>query len=267
MKNKLPKQWYEYLETLDIAFQPILNIHTGKTYAVEALLRNYQEIGFKSIFSLFDQAYKENILYSFDIELRKKALKKFTQIDDFKNIKLFYNLDNRLFEMPNFTQGNTIKILKEYGIKKGNLCFEISERHEISNSCNMEKILEHYKSSNFCIAIDDFGVGHSGYKLLYDSVPNIIKIDRFFITDIQKDIKKKLMVRNITHLAIQLGIKVVAEGVETQDELLTCKDIGCHLVQGYLIQKPTTDTDKILKKYPAMADLIRNRYISMSSLL
>lgn len=257
-KNNLPKKWLKNLEILDVAFQPILNINTGKIFAVEALLRNFQEVGFSSIFALFDEVYKENILYAFDIGLREKALKKFTQIDGYKNIKLFYNLDNRLFEMPDFTHGNTKKILKQYGLKKNSLCFEISERHEISNNCNMEKILTHYKNEKFCIAIDDFGVGYSGYKLLYDSVPNIIKIDRFFLTDIQKDIKKKIMVRNITHLAIQLGIKVIAEGVETKEELLTCRDIGCHLVQGYLIQKPTTNTKEILDMYDHIVDLIKN---------
>lgn len=258
MKNNLPKQWLKNLEILDIAFQPILNIYTGKIFAVEALLRNFQEIGFGSIFLLFDEVYKENLLYSFDIALREKAFKKFTQIDGYKDIKLFYNLDNRLFEMPDFAYGNTNKILKQYGLKKSNLCFEISERHEISSDCNMEKILMHYKNERFCIAIDDFGVGYSGYKLLYDSAPNMIKIDRFFLTDIEKDIKKKIMVRNITHLAIQLGIKVIAEGVETKEELLTCKDIGCHLVQGYLIQRPTTNTKDILNIYTSIVDLVKS---------
>lgn len=258
MKNNLPKKWLKNLEILDVAFQPILNIHTGKIFGVEALLRNFQEVGFTSIFELFDEVYKDNILYSFDIELREKAFKKFTQIDGYKDIKLFYNLDNRLFEMPDFAYGNTNKILKLYGLKKSNICFEISERHEISNDCSMEKILTHYKNERFCIAIDDFGVGYSGYKLLYESTPSIIKIDRFFLSNIEKDIKKKVMVRNITHLAIQLGIKVIAEGVETKEELLTCRDIGCHLAQGYLIQRPTIHTKEILDKYDNIADFIKN---------
>ena len=256
MQNTLPKIWLDNLKVLDIAFQPIINIHTGRIYAVEALLRNYKKVGFDSIFALFDQVYKEHLLYSFDIALREKAIQKFTKIDNFRNIKLFYNLDNRLFEMPDFSNGNTNQLLKKYDIKKDNICFEISERHEISSDCNMEQVLTHYRDENFCIAIDDFGVGYSGYKLLYDSTPDVIKIDRFFLTDIEKDVKKKLMVRSITHLAIQLGIKVIAEGVETKEELLVCKDIGCHLVQGYLVQKPTLNTDEIVKKYHNIVDLI-----------
>lgn len=258
MNNELPKIWQEYLDILDIAFQPILNIHNAKTFAVEALLRNYEDIGFKSIFSLFDYVHKENLLYSFDIALREKAFKKFTTIENYKDIKLFYNLDNRLLEMPNFSNGNTIKLLKRYGIKKENICFEISERHEISGDCNLEKTLQHYKEENFCIAIDDFGIGYSGYKLLYDTKPNIIKIDRFFLQSIENNLKKRVMLRSITHLAIQLGIKVIAEGVETKAELLTCKYIGCHLIQGYLIQKPTKETKEIIEEYEQISDFIKS---------
>jgi len=267
MKNELPNIWIKNLEVLDIAFQPILNIHTGEIYAVEALLRNFQEVGFKSIFSLFDQVYKDNILYTFDIALREKALLKFTTIKNYNNIRLFYNLDNRLLEMPDFSHGNTTKILKKLDIKKENICFEISERHEISSECNIENVLQHYKDEKFSIAIDDFGIGYSGYKLLYDFTPDIIKIDRFFLQGIEKKIKKKLLVRNITHLAMQLGIKVIAEGVETNEELLTCKDIGCHLVQGYLVQRPTTDADEIISKYEHIEDIVKKNSRENSNIL
>lgn len=256
MKSNLPKKWIQNLRVLDVAFQPILNIHTGKIFAVEALLRNYEEVGFNSIFELFDEVYKDNLLYSFDLKLRKKALKKFITIDGYENIKLFYNLDNRLLEMPDFSNGNTNKLLKRYNVDRNSVCFEISERYEVSNNSNMQEILNHYKDEKFCIAIDDFGVGYSGYKLLYECKPNIIKIDRFFLSGIQNDIKKKIMTRSITHLAIQLGIKVIAEGVETKEELFACRDIGCHFIQGYLVQKPTTKTAEILTEYPHILDIL-----------
>nr|WP_295008267.1 EAL domain-containing protein [Sulfurimonas sp.] len=61
----------------------------------------------------------------------------------------------------------------------------------------------------------------------------------------QKDVKKKIMTKSITNLAIGLGIKVIAEDVETKEELLTCKSIGCHYVQGYFIQNPTLNAKEI----------------------
>ncbi|WP_428739127.1 EAL domain-containing protein [Sulfurimonas sp.] len=250
-------EWKEKLKTLDIAFQPIIHINTGKLYGVEALLRNFKDIGCDSIFEVFDTVHKNNLLYCFDLALRRKAFKKFLKLTNFENLKLFYNLDNRLFEMPDFTSGNTSNILKEMDIKQENICFEISERHEIADNFGMEKILQHYKNSSFCIAIDDFGVGYAGYKLLFDATPDIIKIDRYFLQNIEKDTKKKLMVKSITHLAIKLGIKVIAEGVETEAEYLTCKEIGCHLVQGYFVQKPTLDIDELKPKYEHIIQLVK----------
>jgi len=258
MKNNLPQIWLENLKILDFAFQPIINIYTGKTFAVEALLRNHEEIGYASIFALFDDIYKNNLLYIFDIHLRNKAIEKFATIKNYQNIKLFYNLDNRLFEMQDFEKGNTLKMLQKFNLDKQAICFEISERHEVISDNNLEKVITHYKESGFCIAIDDFGVGYSGYKLIYDTHPNIIKIDRFFLSHLEKDAKKRLMVKNINNLAIQLGIKVIAEGVETKEEFLTCKEIGCHFIQGYFIQKPTKKCANILQSYEHIKKLIKN---------
>ncbi len=258
METELTQIWLDRLDLLDIAFQPILNIHTGKIYAVEALLRNVEDAGFKSIFSLFDKVYKEGMLYPFDIKLREIAFLKFTTINGYEKIKLFYNLDNRLFEIKNYSHGNTKRLLEKFSISKDNICFEISERHEITQECDITTVLKHYQDEDFCIAIDDFGVGHSGYKLLYESTPNVIKIDRFFLSNIENNRKKKLLVRNITNLAVQFGIKVVAEGVETREELLTCKDIGCHYIQGYLIQRPTLNTKEILHEYENIVEILRN---------
>ncbi|MEJ2373456.1 MAG: EAL domain-containing protein, partial [Sulfurimonas sp.] len=253
----LSDEWKAKLQLLDIAFQPIIHINTGKIFGVEALLRNFQDIGCNTIFEVFDQVHQQNLLYCFDLALRRKAFKKFTKLKNSENIKLFYNLDNRLFDMPDFTSGNTSYILKEMGIKQENICFEISERYEIADNSGMEKILQHYKNANYCIAIDDFGVGYAGYKLLFDSTPDIIKIDRYFLQNIELHTKKKMMVKSITHLAIKLGIKVIAEGVETEKEYLTCKEIGCHFIQGYVVQKPTKNIDEIKQKYEHIVEILK----------
>ena len=249
MDSILPTNYIQYLEVLDFAFQPIVSIDDGEIYAVEALLRNYKEIGFKSIFSFFDTLYEENLLYSFDILLREKAFTKFKKISNYQNIKLFYNLDNRILEMGNYTNGNTNRLLQRLRLDKEQLCFEISERHELTTRIGIEKVLKYYKNDGFSIAIDDFGTGYAGYKLLYDATPSIIKIDRYFIQNIEQNIKKKILLKSIISLSSQLGIKVLAEGVETKEEFLVCKDIGCHYIQGYFIQKPTLNTKKIENSY------------------
>jgi len=258
--DELEHIWIEYLSKLDIAFQPIVSTYSGKIYAVEALLRGVEEIGFNSIFEFFDAAYKKNILYTLDLALREKVMKKFITIENYTEIKLFINLDNRLLEMPNYASGNTDRLLEKYTIQKEMICFEISERHEISNPLVFEEILQHYKKENYSIAVDDFGVGASGYQMLYRSTPDIIKIDRFFVDSICKDMKKKILVKSIVTLAKELGIYVIAEGVETEGEMLVCKELGCHLTQGYFVQRPTCNVldikDQYLDKYNTNASYI-----------
>jgi EAL domain-containing protein (putative c-di-GMP-specific phosphodiesterase class I) len=242
--------YHHFLEILDVAFQPIVDIHSGALFGVEALLRGTDTLGYDSIASFFDRLYEENILYTFDLLLRKKVIEKFSSIEGYENIKLFYNIDNRVLEMSNFSKGNTVHILRQYGVDTKSMVFEVSEQNEIGDSEHFTKLMTHYRDEGFCIAIDDFGIGQSGYKMLYHCAPDIIKIDRFFLSSIDKEPKKKLLARNMVQLATLMGCRVIAEGVETERELLVCKEIGCQMVQGYFIQRPTLDSTQIIQKYP-----------------
>ncbi|WP_025270688.1 EAL domain-containing protein [Hippea sp. KM1] len=118
--------WKNIVEILDFAFQPIVSIENGELLALEALLRNYQKAGFCSIPSVFDEAYKEGVLYKLDLLLRRKALSKFKKLN-LNGVQLFYNLDYRILDMPDFSYGNTKKILKDAGFNKNHICFELSE--------------------------------------------------------------------------------------------------------------------------------------------
>lgn len=241
--------YHYYLDVLDIAFQPIVDIHSGELFGVEALLRGTDKLGFESIESFFDCLFEANTLYTFDLALREKVIKKFCTIEAHENVKLFYNLDNRLFGMGDFSKGNTSRILKRYGLDHNSIVFELSEHHEIGNIENFVSLMNHYRHEGYCVAIDDFGIGQSGFKMLYHSTPNIIKIDRFFLSNIDTDPKKKLLARNMVQLSTLMGCRVIAEGVETQSELLVCKEIGCHLVQGYFVQKPTCECSQLQLQY------------------
>ncbi len=240
----------EKLACLDFAFQPIVEIETGKTYAVEALLRNVEALGYASIHHFLDAMYHRDLLYAVDLILREKAVKKFVTLEHHADMKLFYNLDNRLLEMNDYTTGNTDAILEAYGLDKSVLCFEISERYEVTRDCNeIMHLLEHYKHEGFTLAIDDFGVGFSGFKLLYEFTPDIIKIDRFFIAGIDRDVKKRVIVEGIIRLAKRLGVRIIAEGIEAQSELESCRALGCEYIQGYLIAEPTRRGEEIAADY------------------
>ncbi|MDD5211888.1 MAG: GGDEF domain-containing protein [Sulfuricurvum sp.] len=241
--------YHHYLDILDIAFQPIVDIHSGELFGVEALLRGTDTLGFESIESFFDCLFEDNTLYTFDLVLREKVIKKFCTIHSYHEIKLFYNLDNRLFGMADFSKGNTSRILKRHGLDHKSIVFELSEHNEIVNIDNFTRLMSHYRHEGYCVAIDDFGIGQSGFKMLYHATPNIIKIDRFFLTDIDSDPKKKLLARNMVQLSTLMGCRVIAEGIETEAEFLVCKEIGCHLVQGYYVARPTCECTQLRLQY------------------
>ncbi|GAB6044881.1 EAL domain-containing protein [Caminibacter profundus] len=245
------------VKKLDFAFQPIVNIKSGEIFAVEALLRKVEDCGFYSIFHLFDEAFRNGVLYQLDLFLRYKVIEKFSKIK-IDNLKLFYNLDNRILLMPDYKVGNTEKILEDFSLNKEILVFELSEKDTIKDPSLVTNMVNRYKQSEFKIAIDDFGTGIAGLQLLYYAESDFIKIDRFFIQNITNDSKKKLFCSHIVNMAHIMGMKVIAEGVESKEEFFTCKEIGVDFLQGYFIQKPDIDYKNIKEKYPEIEKLYKS---------
>jgi len=246
---RLDERWQKILDLVTHLFMPVVNPQNGKIFGVEALLRGYDKCGFSTIDDLFDEAYRDGVLYDVDLELRKNAFQKFLDIkaEFVKNeeqsaassLKLFYNLDSRILEMIDYGPGNTRQLLKEYDIEPSNIYFDISERHKFSTYANTKNILNTYKLQGFKVAIDDFGSGRSGFELLYHSEPDAVKIDKFLVRNIRKYSKNRLFCTEIIKLAHIRGAIVIAEGIETKDEFFTLKELGCDLMQGFFIQKPS----------------------------
>ncbi len=247
--HTLNEQWKGRLDNIDYAFQPIVNIHNGTCYGYEALLRNHAAAGFPTIGAVFDDAFAEGVLHKVDMYLRHRALTKYAQIPWSDTTKLFYNIDNRLLNSPDYDPGDTTALLNRLFLSNGNLVFEISERHELSDKEQTVNILEAYRKQGYRIAVDDCGTGFSGLQLLYYTEPDCIKIDRFFIQDIEADAKKRLFVSSIVEIAHLMGSTVVAEGVETLKEYYSCRNIGCDLVQGYFVQEPRQDIGALKQCY------------------
>lgn len=242
--------WINAISKLSYALQPIVNIHTGICYGYEALLRGWKEAGFNSIESVFDMAYEESCLHNVELSLRTKAVSTFSKIplSIRGNSKLFLNLDPRVLASGDYKPGNTLQILQNFNLPKDIICFEISERMDPNASAMME-VLSKYRFQGFRIAMDDFGTGFSGLKMLYYTEPDFIKIDRFFISEMEKDSRKRLFVSKIVEIAHILGSVVIAEGVETEAEYYICRKIGCDLVQGYFVQRPQLDLSVLSDNY------------------
>jgi diguanylate cyclase (GGDEF)-like protein/PAS domain S-box-containing protein len=136
-----------------------------------------------------------------------------------------------------------LTILRQYGIPNHQLELEITETAMMSNLANTVESLNELVANDFSIAIDDFGTGYSSLSYLKRFPIRTLKIDRAFIRDLTEDPSDAQLVETIILMAHNLGITVVAEGVETQAQLEWLKSRGCEQIQGYLYSKPLSDDD------------------------
>lgn len=239
--------WQSSIDILDYAFQPIINCESKLCYGYEALLRNYEEAGFDSIQTFMNSSYGSNQLQWVNSMLIEKAIIKFLELMNLRQdprIKLFFNLDSRLLsDMSSLVQ--TLQYLyQKYNLTPPLVCFEVTEFFDVFG-----KTIDEYSVGNrklFEIAIDDFGTGFSDLKLLYYLKPEFIKIDRFFVSDIEHNFEKRIFLIKIIKMAEVLGTKVVAEGVESEMEFIICKHIGCKLAQGFFIRRPDIEISRLV---------------------
>ncbi|KEZ76367.1 bifunctional diguanylate cyclase/phosphodiesterase [Salinisphaera hydrothermalis] len=240
---------------IDYAFQPIVSINSGRCYGVEALMRGWNQTGLASIDAVLDFAHTHDLLIETDALLKRLAFEKFSRVPFSRHLRLFFNIDNRLFNSAAYNPKRTVWALEQYNLHPSSVVLEVSERNHLNRDAGSYRVLEKYRDSTIRMALDDFGTGFSGLSLLFDTNPEYVKIDRYFISDIGANHRKKVFVSHVVSLAKTLGISVVAEGVETAAEFYTCREIGCDLVQGYLIQRPTRDLADLRPDYPAVLEL------------
>jgi GGDEF domain-containing protein len=149
----------------------------------------------------------------------------------------------------------TVRILSKHGLGSQSFCLELSERHKITDEDTLARVVAEYRRQGIAIAIDDFGVGHSGLRFLHRAQPTLVKVDRFFVSDIDRDARKRSIARHVVSVAHSLGIMVVAEGIETEAEFSACRDIAFDYAQGFLIARPELDPEKIQGRYVAIEDM------------
>lgn len=223
-------------------FQPIISAKNGEIFAYESLMRSPSEIG---LFPRDILKYAEisQQLYSIEFYTFFNSLRYYYENQDkFCGRKLFIN------SIPSITlsQKDLNMLIKLYGDITKNTVIEILEDDDDTDEscCAFEHIRELFGCQ---IAIDDYGSGYSNESKLINNNPNFIKIDITLISSIDSDMKKQILVSNIIKFASKYDIKVLAEGVETKEELKKLIELGVDFIQGFYIARPS---DEILQEIP-----------------
>ncbi len=255
-------------------FQPIISLRDGSVLGHEALSRITCESEIKNPDMLFTVAGEYNRLWELELLCRTTALEAaFKFMVPPYSKKLFINVNPHTMHDESFKKGFTKSFLEQYDITPNNVIFEITERNVITDMNGFRATIDHYKGQDYKIAIDDAGAGYSGLNLISDVNPNYIKLDMKLIRGVDSDSLKYALVKGMVEFSKVSNIFLIAEGIETYEELDTLVNLGVQYGQGYLIQKPDAEVKEIsqevlqelkkinLRKNHTSQSIISNIYI------
>lgn len=221
-------------------YQIVYDLQSDKLYGLEALIRwKHPEKGYISPMYFIPLAETTNLIYEItDFVLDEVLMQKRKWNDGGIDIpKLGINISAKSFDSEDLVDILEEK-LKKFGISGDEIVLEITESGFIENLENVNKNIDKLIKLGIEVSLDDFGTGYSSLSRLKDMFINYIKLDRTFVMNIDKDKDLEAMVASVIHLSKSRGLKVVAEGIETESQLLVLKRLGCDLGQGYFIHKP-----------------------------
>ena len=218
--------------TFAFAYQPIVDLRDRSVFAHEALVRGTNGEGALSILSQVNEQNR----YRFDQRCRTQAIQGAAQLGMKENLSI--NFMPSAVYRPELCIRSTLEAAKEHDFPLDRLIFETLESDHLDNNRHLTNILREYHEFGFKTAIDDFGAGYSGLNLLADFQPDLIKLDMALIRDIDHDRVRQIIVRGVVTICEELGVTVIAEGIETPGERDFLADCGIFLMQGFWFAKP-----------------------------
>lgn len=231
-------------------YQPIMDIQSGKIAGFEALMRWIDpDKGFIRPDLFIPVLEESGLIVKASQWMLKESLKALKRIENkagFENdLFMSVNFSSHDFSEAGFTQ-TVYDTISTTDIKPQQLHIEITERLLIGQPDKANATLSECRQAGIGISIDDFGTGYSSLSYLHAFPIDCLKIDRSFVMMIEKDERARQLVHSIVGLGQNLGIKIIAEGIETEEESEILKSMGCEMGQGYYFCKPMPETEVIL---------------------
>lgn len=221
-------------------YQPKVDLNSRKIIGVEALIRWRKPDG-QLIYpdNFIPIAEDTGLIRDITKNVIKSACQKINrwQSTALKNISISINISAIDFSDPSFIS-NLFYFIDKNRIKPNMLELELTESVFFDDIDKIKKNISKLKSKNIMLSIDDFGTGYSSFSYLHDLDINHLKIDKSFVQSLHKNKKSKSIVKSIIDLGVNLGIEVIAEGVETKEDHDFLLNEGCHIAQGYFYSRP-----------------------------
>ena len=220
-------------------FHPIVQADSGVVFAYEALIRAKNPHTEDTIGAgpLINASVKLNIEHVFDQRARQTAIRNAAALR-IPRMRLFLNfMPNTIYD-PEVCLRTTMETVEECGMELSDLVFEVVETEHIPDMKRLHKILDYYRSRGAGTAVDDMGAGFSSLEYLTALRPDFVKLDRDLVVQAEHKASARQSLDVIIAQAGQLGIKVIAEGIETEEQMQMCRGAGVDYMQGFLFGQP-----------------------------
>ncbi len=232
-------------DELVLHYQPQYDVASGEIVAFEALVRwQHPERGLLLPGSFIRVAEESGLVRDLGQWVLDRACRQAREWRDagLPPVRMCVNVSNVQFKDPHF--GDTVeRTIAESGLDPTSLEIELTETSVMESESRSKALLSGLKRLGVTVAMDDFGTGHSSLAALRRLPLDVLKIDRSFVRDIEIDSDDDAIVAAIVSMGRTLGLRLVAEGVETHAQLERIRACGCHVAQGFLLARPLTPQD------------------------
>jgi EAL domain-containing protein (putative c-di-GMP-specific phosphodiesterase class I) len=223
-------------EEIRTVFQPIMELKTGAILGFEALSRGPAGTAQHSPLNLFEAAKGADLVFELDRHCRRRAMRTARNLP--APLRLFINVVPASMYDPDFQGASLIQLLEGLGLSPDRIVLEVSEGYAIENYTLFVEALQNFTEMGFKIAVDDIGAGYSGLEKITHLQPRFLKFDIQLVRDIDKSHVKREMTRALKSFAEKMDSRIIAEGIETEEEKKALVDLGIEYGQGYLLARP-----------------------------
>ncbi len=228
-------------KSVETVLQPIYNLTTNRVLGFEALSRGPKGTQLESPLNLFNAAHQHQCHAQLETICIEKAIECFAR----QNLvgKLFLNITPNYLATRCANSAWLQDLLHRFGLNGNRIVIEITEENPADNIEDLTNVINELRTLGFQFAIDDLGAGYSGLIQWSKIRPSLIKIDRYFVQDCDQDLMKREFLSALLNLANNTNAMTIVEGVETEAELASVRELGINFAQGFLLAKPATKAD------------------------
>jgi diguanylate cyclase (GGDEF)-like protein len=241
----------------EFVFHPIVHVHTGHLFGVEAVFTGFTGDHSETRNDLFDGAREKGLHHQADLLLRQKILTRFSAFRKENRGRVFLRLDHRVCRSPDYRPGRTLAMIEQLGLISSDICFVLQMTPDMIMDRHVVHILDRYRSQGFRTAVSGYDIRFHGVQVLDRTAPDYLILHRDLYRDFRENTKTQQAMSFVITYSHLADCRVIAGEVQTEEEFIQCREWGCDLIQGDVIQQPGDRLGAIKTCYDTIRQITR----------